>query len=627
MCGIAGYIQKQPDHATLDAMLKRMVHRGPDGEGTWHGNREGWHVALGHRRLSIIDLEGGKQPLGNEDGSVQITFNGEIYNFQALRERLETRGHRFATRSDTEVIVHHHEERGVAGLRDLNGMFAVGLWTAADGTLVLARDRIGIKPLYWAPLPDGGIVFASEMSAVLTHPAVGRRLCSDGLLSCFFSDYVHPPFTMVQGIYKLPPGHYLTWKDGRVSEPTRFWHVDEVHGGEARGDVRTLAVQLWDRIGQAVKRQMVADVPVGVLLSGGLDSSIVATHAREFTSEPLRTFSIAFEEKSFDESSYARVLAKRIGSQHVEETLSERNLVDVVDQALGKLDEPLADPAFLPQYLLSQLAARHVKVVLGGDGGDELWAGYPTYQAHRAAPLYAAMPRPLRQRVIPMVARSLPVQDRYASLEWKIKRFALRWDDDPVRRHLRWMSSTDVGPLGQALPFSVGRQPPTLRENRTRDADALNGILKLDLTTYLPGSVLTKVDRASMAHSLEVRPPLLDNEMVDYSFSMPSHYKLRWLRTKFLLKEAARGHVPDEIIDRPKKGFGIPLRKWLRGPMRPLLDQIVQQSPLWDTGLMDCSVFRTWTEEHVAGVMDHSKALWVLLVTDRWMRREGILAP
>ncbi|MBI5498548.1 MAG: asparagine synthase (glutamine-hydrolyzing) [Deltaproteobacteria bacterium] len=626
MCGITGFIQKSPDTSALDEMLARIAHRGPDGHGRWVGRHGEWTVALGHRRLSIIDVEGGRQPLANEDSSVQITFNGEVYNFRELRERLVPR-HRFTTRSDTEVIVHLYEEDGAAAIPQLNGMFALGLWKQADGSLLLARDRVGIKPLYWARLPDGGLAFSSELWSLLAHPGVPRSISADGVLGYFFSDYLHPPGTILESVHKLPPGHTLRWQDGALSGPTRYWSVEDLSAVPTTETPARLAARLWDLTGEAVQRQMVSDVPVGVLLSGGLDSSLVAVHAGRASPEPLRTFSIAFEERSFDESSYARIIARQMRSIHVEETLSEKNLIDVVERALAQLDEPLADPAYLPQYLLSELAARHVKVVLGGDGGDELWAGYPTYQAHAVSPLYAALPHRIRRSAVERVIRRLPVQDRYSSLEWKLKRFALRFDDEPIRRHLRWMSATDLPNLWRALPSLDGRLPATLRDVRAPDHDALNRILKLDFTTYMSGSVLTKVDRASMAHALEVRPPLLDNDVVDWSFRTPSSLKLHRLQTKHLLKAAARGHVPDAIIDRPKKGFGIPLRTWLRGGLRPTLEGVLRESPVWDLGLLDRAVFGDWVRTHVEGSADHSKGLWALLVLDRWTRKVQPGAP
>ena len=633
MCGIAGFIQpvtrEAPERGALARMLSQIAHRGPDGEGEWHGETPGtppvaaerWHVALGHRRLAIIDLAGGAQPMDNEDGSVVITYNGEIYNFQALRPALERQGHRFKTRSDTETIIHQVEQHGVDGVRALNGMFAFALWDAAAQRLLLARDRVGIKPLYYAELPGGGLVFASELSAVLAHGGVDRTLSTEGLASYFFSDYVHPPHTIVRGVSKLPPGHTLIWERGRLQPPRAFWQVPAT-GAPPRDSDQELARRLWREMDQAVESQLIADVPVGIFLSGGLDSSCIAALAAGRAPGRMKAFSIGFETASFDESDYARLVAGRLGVEHVVETLSEATLLQVLDPALDRLDEPLADPSFLPTFLLSRLAARHVKVVVGGDGGDELWGGYPTYRAHRYAAGYGLLPSWLRARVIAPAIDRLPVDHGYQSLEWKLRRFAHRFDDDRVRRHLRWMSSVDLPELATALGPLNGVSPGTLAAPLPAGDDWLNRILALDFTTYMPGSVLTKVDRASMAHGLEVRPPLLDNPLVDWAFSLPSHYKLRGRRGKYLLKLAARGKLPDQVIDRPKKGFAIPLASWLGGPLRGRVEAVLADSPMWDLGALNRATFVEWNAQHRGRRHDRSKPLWALLVLDHWVRRE-----
>ncbi len=599
-------------------MLARIVRRGPDGEGRWTGKKGDWNVALGHRRLAIVDLEGGAQPMGTPDGAAHITYNGELYNFHDLRSPLERQGVSFRTRSDTEVLLHHVASRGPAGLDALDGMFAFALWDARSGKLLLARDRAGIKPLYYATLPDGGLVFASELTALLQHPAVARKLSPRGLQSYFFSDYFHPPHTLVEGVSKLAPGEYVEWQDGRLSEPRAFWRL--AFGQAPPGSPQELARQTWEHLDRAVERQLMADVPLGVFLSGGIDSSCVAVLAQQRSKLRLKTFSIAFEDPTFDESAHARVMARAIGSEHVEERLSVANLLDVVDVALSRLDEPLADPSYLPTFLLSRLASQHVKVVLGGDGGDELFGGYPTYKAHA----YARVARwlPLRARPLQAVVEGLRERDRYQSLEWKLKRFILRWDDEPLRRHLRWMSNLDLDDLGRGLPITAGVLPSPLDGEFADTRDWLNRLLALDFSTYMPGSVLTKVDRASMAHGLEVRPPLLDNEMIDWAFSIPSSLKLHGGTTKYLLKLAARGHLPEDIIRRPKKGFGIPLRSWIRGPMRHRVTRALEPSPLCDSGLLDRGAFQRWAQMSAERRGDHSKALWALVVLDEWLRRE-----
>jgi asparagine synthase (glutamine-hydrolysing) len=625
MCGIAGFIARDPDPAALARMLRAIAHRGPDGEGVWQGaagpgEMGEWQVALGHRRLAIIDLETGAQPMENQDGTVVVTYNGELYNYRALRPALERQGHRFRTRSDTEVLLHHFEQHGPSGVRALDGMFAFAIWDGAARRLVLARDRCGIKPLYYAELPGGGLVFASELSAVLAHGGVDGALGIDGLASYFFSDYVHPPHTIAREVKKLPPGHTLVWQGGRLEAPQPFWQVPAPDASSGESD-RALAERLWSGIERAVEAQLVADVPVGIFLSGGIDSSAVATAAVRRAGRRMTAFSIGFEDPTFDESGYARLVADRLGIRHVTETLREGNLLEVVDLALDRLDEPLADPSFLPTYLLSRLAARHVKVVVGGDGGDELWGGYPTYRAQRYARLYAVVPAWIRSQLVDRAIARLPIDDRYQSLEWKLRRFTERWDDDPVKRHLRWMSSADLPELAAGIPAARGRRPPTLDARLPETGDWLHRLLALDFTTYLPGSVLAKVDRASMAHGLEVRPPLLDDGLVDFAFSLPARHKLRGWRGKVLLKQAARGKIPDAVIDRPKKGFGIPLGAWLRGPLRERLDGVVSDSPLWDTGLLDRSTFRAWRDQHQARQRDRSKPLWGLYVLDRWLRR------
>jgi asparagine synthase (glutamine-hydrolysing) len=624
MCGIVGFVQRRPADEWLTPMLARVEHRGPDGEGRWTGPCGDWSASLGHRRLAILDIAGGAQPMGTADGSHFLTYNGEIYNFQVLRAALEASGVAFRTRSDTEVVLQHAAVHGAKRLADLNGMFAFASVDRAGGKVLLARDRVGIKPLYYAPLPDGGLAFASELTALLAHPQVRRRLSLRGLESYFFSDYAHGPETLVDGVRKLEPGHCLEWVRGRLTNPFPYWTLREPSDRPSETRSRPLARELWSRLDAAVERQMVSDVPIGVFLSGGIDSSCVALLAQGHSSRPLKTFSIAFQDPTFDESDYARLVARQIGSDHVEERLEASNLLDIVDVALAHLDEPLADPSYLPTYLVSRLASAHVKVVLGGDGGDEVFGGYPTYRAHRASKLYGLLPEALREGALSRFVSGLPDRDSYQSLAWKLKRFVLRWDDDARRRHLRWMSNLDLPDLRRGMPHPSGHLPPALENGAPALRDPLNAVLALDFLTYLPSSVLTKVDRASMAHGLEVRPPMLDNDIVDWVFSLPSSLKVSSSRGKILLKLAARGRLPRTIIERPKKGFGIPLGAWLRGPLRERTDAALRPSALWASGMLDRDVFAGWAALHVARRGDYSKALWALIVLDEWVRREKI---
>lgn len=622
MCGIAGYIQRRSSAPAnvLPEMLNRLAHRGPDDAGQWSAERDDWHVELGHRRLSIVDVEGGAQPMGNESGAVQITFNGEIYNAPQLQADLEKSGHQFRTRSDTESIVHHFEQTGIEGIAQLNGMFAFAIWDQIHGTLTLARDRAGIKPLYYASLHDGGLVFASELTALMAHPLVPREIDADGLASYFFRDYIAPPRTVIRGVNKLEPGHFLVWKHGIASPAQPFWRLSQDPSSQ-EDTVEQRVARLRRMLDDAVKCHLMSDVPVGVLLSGGIDSSLVAALAQKQVAG-ISTFSVGFEDADFDESEYARAVARSISSHHHEIRLSERDLLEHLDDALNSLDEPMADPSIVPTYLVSRLAAQHVKVVLGGDGGDELWGGYPTYKAHRLARTFAILPSALREHVIAPLVRRLPSRHSYQSLDWKLKRFVLRWDDDPIIRHQRWMSSADLPDLDDAFferGQSVLRSSPMLVSEYS-SAD-LNSFLAYDFATYLSGSVLTKVDRASMAHSLEVRTPLLDNRLIDFAFSLPASMKVRGARTKYLLKRACDGILPDQIINRPKRGFAIPLAKWIGGPLSERFAAIFHDSPLWDLCVLRRETFQRWHREHVARVADHSKPLWGLLVLDHWYRR------
>lgn len=620
MCGIAGFIQSIDSPAqSIESITDSLAHRGPDGCGYWHGTSERWQVALGHRRLSIIDLAGGAQPMSRND--FILTFNGEIYNYRSLRTKMAAHGASFTTSSDTEVLLEQFIRSGTAGLLELNGMFAFAAWNRVTQTLTLARDRAGIKPLYYSPLADGGLVFASELSALLKHDRVARSIDQDALASFFFRDYVPPGSTILKSVFKLAPGHFITWQQGKLSPATAYWKLVPARQ-TSDASPEECEAELDRMLHGAVEAQMVADVPVGVFLSGGIDSSLVAALAQPKTGTRLSTFSIGFEDPDFDESHFARVVAEHIGSNHIEERVSEKTLLAELDHALDCLDEPMGDPSILPTYLVSRLAARHVKVVLGGDGGDELWAGYPTYKAHKAANHLARIPSIFRRSVINPLVAALPVRHGYQSLEWKLKRLFLRWEDQPLRRHQHWMSASSIADLRQlggevAVPWHDS--PMHLQAGESHDR--LNGILAYDFATYLSGSVLSKVDRASMRNSLEVRPPLLHNELIDYAFSLPSSLKLRGRESKWLLKRVAQKYLPSAIVHRRKKGFAIPLARWIAGPLQQRLNSILKNSPVWDWQMLNRETFAQWVNHHQLGHRDASKPLWSLIVLDHWARK------
>ncbi|HEX4923003.1 MAG TPA: asparagine synthase (glutamine-hydrolyzing) [Bdellovibrionales bacterium] len=626
MCGIAGFVessQSNRSESVIAGMLKSLEHRGPDGEGVWRSKPSKWTATLGHRRLSIIDLERGRQPLGNEDDKVQVTFNGEIFNFQELIPGLIDRAHKFKTRSDTEVIVHNYEEHGIEGLRALNGMFAFAIWDDEEQSLLLARDRAGIKPLYYSELPDGGVAFASELTALLKHPKVPRGYNQYAIRNYFFADYIRPPTTAIEGVLKLPPGHFVIWKDGKLSQPEAFWKIEDVGRLPELFATENEAVQaLTELLETATRRQLIADVPVGIFLSGGIDSSLVTAFASK-QKRGLQTFSVTFEDPEYDEGPAAKAIADKFKTVHRTRTLNEKILLESIDRALTALDEPMADPSIVPTYLLSELAAKHVKVVLGGDGGDELWAGYPTYRAHKVSAIYGIMPALMRDQVIKPLVSMLPTQPSRQSFEWKLKRFTGRWDKNPNVRHLRWMSNTDLPELQAAFTHELDGSPVGADlANFDFGRDDLNRYLALDFITYMSGSVLTKVDRASMAHGLEVRPPLLDNELIEFAYRVPFSMKLKGGVSKYLIKKLARELLPPEILKLPKRGFGIPVNKWVRGPLKTRVESILGgDSPVWTGAGLKIETFRLWNEQHQELKRDHSKTLWALIALDHWMKR------
>ena len=625
MCGIVGNVlaraDRTPDAAVLKRMNDRITHRGPDDEGVFVQGPAG----LAMRRLKIIDLATGHQPMTGEDGRVWTVFNGEIYNYRELREAHAARGHVFTTRSDTEVIVHGYEERGVASVGDLDGMFAVAIWDAPARTLLLARDRLGIKPLYYAVLPDQ-IVFASELKALLEHPAIERTLDLTALSRYLAHEYVPAPHSILRAVRKLPAGHWLTYTDGRVKlEP--YW---DVHFQRGAGIDEAEAVEaLRAALDRSVKQHLVSDVPLGVFLSGGIDSSAVAAFAARHFPGRLKTFSIGFEDPSFDETAHARRVARVLDTDHQEEILDPRAALDLVARLPELLDEPLGDASFLPTYLLSRFTRRSATVALSGDGGDELFAGYPTYQAHRLAGPLELIPPLLRRRLLRPVVERLPVSLDNLSFDFKLKRFVAGLDFAPVDRHAAWLGSftpAEQRELFTADALARMEAPPSYGAfhemlSHAPSASGLERMLYLDLKGYLGEGVLTKVDRASMACSLEVRVPLLDHRVVELASSLPMHLKLRRVTTKYVLKRALAGVLPRDILERPKKGFGIPLGRWFRGELAPMLRDVCAPEVIRRAGLFRPEAVGRLLAEHAEGRHDHRKKLYTLLAFQLWASR------
>jgi asparagine synthase (glutamine-hydrolysing) len=632
MCGITGIADLSGPISP--EVLKRMANtlrlRGPDDESYYlpEPSPGGTAVGFGFRRLSIIDLSGGRQPMTNEDGSLWIVCNGEIYNHVDLRVELESKGHTFRTHSDIEVLLHLYEELGPDCVTKANGMFALAIWDSKNQTLFLARDRMGKKPLYYRATSTQ-LLFGSEVKALLAHPDCPRELDPRALSKYLAYEYVPSPHCIFKGIHKLPGGHWLTWKRGQT-RVQRYWDVQFFHGAPERSE-NEIADELLERLKQAVRLRLISDVPLGVFLSGGIDSSsVVAMMAELMPPAQIKTFAIGFEDKSFDESSHARRVAQFFGTDHREQILQSRTLLDILPEIAGFLDEPLADASIIPTYLLSKFTRQHVTVALGGDGGDELFAGYPTFQAHRMAAFYK-VPRALHNRVIRPLAEWLPVSNDNISFDFKVKRFLRGMGSNPGIRDLTWMGSFTPGEQRSLLQGSapiIDSYDDVLETEKNCPSGAnMERLIYLYCKLYLQDCILTKVDRASMACSLEARAPFLDYTFVEFVNSIPFGLKLKGLTTKYILKKAMQKKLPPEILARPKKGFGIPVGKWFRHDLRSLLLDTLSESRLRRQGLFDPVEVTRIVDEHLRGTKDNRKQLWTLFIFQLWHERYGQSQP
>ncbi len=633
MCGIAGFVTVDASAApagarrVLERMTRSLRHRGPDDEG-FHVEPGCW---LGHRRLSIIDLDSGHQPLYGPDGNVCAVLNGEIYNYVELRDELVAAGHAFSTRTDTEVLVHGWRHWGSRGLLErLDGMFALALWDARTRRLVLARDRLAKKPLYVAVRPHG-LAFASELKALFEHPWVQRCVDARALRRYLFYGFVPTPHAIAPGVRKLTGGAFLEWRAGDELVEERFWQPSFIPTLE--GTLDETAAQWWSLFRRAVQLRLRSDVPLGVFLSGGIDSTAVVAAMAELTdAASIHTFSIAFEDRTFDESSHARTVARHFGTRHRERTLRPDDLLAMLDGILLAADEPLADGSIVPTYLLSGFAREHVTVALGGDGGDELFLGYPTFVAHGLARAYRLLPDPIHRHVVLPLVDRLPVSTANLSLDYRARRFVRGRDYDPLTRHFAWIGALDLAAQRRLLRPAIREAAPDTDvtgdvraiADTTPARDDYDLLSALYMRLYLGDGVLVKVDRASMAHALEVRAPFLDVDVVDYSLRLPRRFKLRAGRTKVLLRHVLRGRVPRSIVERPKKGFGMPIAAWLRGPLREWAERLLDAERIAAGGFFDPAEVQRLLQEHVAGKANHRTALWALLVFELWRERWGI---
>jgi asparagine synthase (glutamine-hydrolysing) len=626
MCGITGIFdsrgRREIDRDTLVRMNESQHHRGPD--------EVGLHVepglGLGHRRLSIIDLSTGQQPLYSEDGTVCIIFNGEIYNYRELISELSALGYRFRTKSDTEAIVHAWEAWGEDCVRRLRGMFAFALWDRNRETLFLARDRLGVKPLYYAMLADGTVLFGSELKSMLAHGGMPRDIDPCAVDEYFALGYVAEPRTIFRAARKLPPAHTLAIRRAQpLPQPREYWNVR--FSCSANITVSEAGEELQRHLAESVRLRMIAEVPLGAFLSGGVDSSAVVATMAGLSDAPVDTCSIAFSDPAFDESRHAKVVAERFGTRHHVDRV-ESDDFDLIDTLARLYDEPYADSSAIPTYRVCQLARRHVTVALSGDGGDETFGGYRRYRLHLAEErLRAAMPLSLRRPVFRLLGRAYP------KLDWAPRMFRAKTTFESLARNSVDAYLNSVSFLREPLRTQLysatflaelgGYRAREVFDRHARDAgtdDPLALIQYLDLKTYLVGDINTKVDRASMAHSLEVREPLMDHPLIEWLASLPSSFKVQGQEGKWLLKKALEPRLPAQILYRPKMGFAVPLARWFRGPLRERVRDALLGERLGDTGMFDRSYLQELVDHHQSGRRDYSSSLWTLLMFDAFLR-------
>lgn len=624
MCGIAGFVNANGsgvDRSTLESMNQALFHRGPDENGVYiHEN-----VGLAMRRLSIIDVSGGQQPVHNAAKTRWIVFNGEIYNYQDLREDLENLGHEFYTKSDTEAVVHLYDEYGIDCLRHLRGMFAFAIWDAIDKSLFLARDRVGKKPLLYSHQTTGDLIFGSEFQAVLKHPDISRDVDYDAIDSYMSYLCVPAPKTAFKQIRKLEPAHWLRWRDGKI-ETKRYWQPDF---SKKRKISEVEAIEETTRIlRESTKLRLISEVPLGAFLSGGVDSSAVVALMAQESSSPVKTFSIGFEEEDFSELKYARKVAEHVGAEY-NEFIVRPNALDVIPTLVEHYGEPYADSSAIPTYYVAKETRKYVTVALNGDGGDESFAGYERYAAMRIAERYEHIPQALRKIFIEAPINMLPTSEFKRSRLRDAKRFLRAANLPRTERYFRWVSvfNGDTKPELYTRDFAAtvsGQDATALLDHwfsLANGTGTLDATLLTDQMTYLPNDLLVKVDIASMANSLEARSPFLDHKLIEFAASLPESIKMNGVETKSLLKKVAARLVPKEVIYRRKMGFGVPIGKWFRGEMKDFVRGILLSERSLNRGIIKPEILERYVNEHTTASRDHSFQLWTLLMLELWFQR------
>jgi len=620
MCGIVGQVRPRgsPVDPELPArMCRALAHRGPDARGI--DRRE--NAALGIQRLRVIDPAGGDQPIYNEDGSVVVVLNGEIYNYRELRRELVRRGHVLRSHGDTEVIAHLYEDHGVDCVRKLHGMFAFAIWDIPRQQLMLARDRVGKKPLVYR-LQDGVITFASEMSALLEDPEIDRDVDHEALDAYLALGYVPAPMTAIKGVSKLPPAHTLVMND-RGAQLARYWTLD--YSEKLSGPPEEIRERVREGLRAATRRRLEADVPLGAFLSGGIDSSAVVATMAEQSSGPVRTFSIGFDDDAFDELPHARRIARQFGTEH-EEFRVHADAVEIVPKLVRHYGEPFADASGIPSFYLAELTRRHVTVALNGDGGDESFGGYTRYAANALAARLDAIPEPLR-RVVAGAGRRLPGRGHVAGPVNRARRLTSTLALEPAERYGRYMSWFDrvqrreLYAPGFAPSTAPGEELIAAMWDDTSGASTIDRMLEVDARTYLVGDLIAKIDIATMAYGLEARSPFLDHELMQLAASIPASLKVRGLEKKWILREAMRGVLPDDILDRPKQGFSVPLSSWLRGDLESWATGILLDPGTLGRGYFDPTAVAGLLDRHsAAGGDDDAKRIWSLVMLELWHR-------
>jgi asparagine synthase (glutamine-hydrolysing) len=623
MCGIAGFISKEKDapvierEITLDKMCKIITHRGPDEQGTAVEGR----AALGMRRLSIIDIKSGQQPIYTEDGTKFIVFNGEIYNFRELKKELIERGHRFKTNSDTETILHAYEEYGADCLKHLRGMFAFAIWDKTDESLFIARDRVGKKPLFYALTEKENFVFGSELKVLLEHGEISKEIDHSALDAYLTFGYVPEEFCIFKSVAKLEPGSFLIFKDGAVTTQ-KYWDFNYSPITKVKTEAEYVE-ELREKIKEAVRVRLISEVPLGAFLSGGVDSSAIVAMMSQILAEPVKTFSIGFREDSFNELKYARIAAKHYNTEH-HEFIVTPDLVETIDELVWHFDEPFADPSALPTFMVSKMARDFVTVVLSGDGGDELFAGYTRYVTDKKRSGLGKLPRSFRRNLLRPLVEALPHGARGRNYLYNTSLDAIdRYIDSISHFGSLKKNALYEASFRQNLNGDFGKAADAFREiaNGVSSENQLDKLLYLDSKTYLPSDILTKVDRMTMAASLEARVPLLDHELIEYVQKIPAELKLKGVSTKYIFKKALEGIVPHEILYREKQGFGVPINEWINLQLKDRIRETLLEKRTTERGFFEPKYIKILLDEHHKNRRDHSYSLWILWMLELWHRR------